>query len=213
MATDVATCARMMRALAPRMPERELRSLAGLEVGVAWLDRAEPEVAQVVEAVAAVFPRRRELELPWPTGVLPAFQREIADVHRDLFPRHRELYGRAVATLIERCLAVDDERASAAREARSAYRATFAAALEPVDLLIVPTLPIAPPPREADPLAVRDRMTEFTFPLNAVGAPALALPCGRTRDGHPVSLQLIGRPGADDLVLAAGALLERELAS
>lgn len=213
MATDVATCARMMSALAPRMPQRRLDSLAQLEVGVAWLDRAEPEVAGVVAAALEPFARRHEVELPLPDGVLPAFWREIAEVHRDLFARHRERYGRAVATLIERCLAIDEAQAGAAREARAAYRAAFAAALEPVDLVVVPTLPIAPPPRDADPLAVRDRVTEFTFPINAVGAPALALPCGRTRDGHPVSLQLIGRPGADDLVLAAGALLERELAS
>lgn len=213
MALDVATCARMMRALAPHMPARELRSLRQLAVGVAWLDRAEPEVAEAVEAALSAFPRRRGIRLPLPEGVLPAFQREIAEVHRDLFPRHRERYGRAVATLIERCLGVSDEQAAAARAARAGYHAAFAAALEPVDLLVVPTLPIVPPPRDADPLAVRDRVTEFTFPLNTVGAPALALPCGRTADGHPVSLQLVGRPGEDGLVLAAGALVERELTS
>ena len=38
-------------------------------------------------------------------------------------------------------------------------------------------------------------MTRFTFPLNAVGAPALALPCGRTDAGLPASVQLFGAPG------------------
>ena len=45
-----------------------------------------------------------------------------------------------------------------------------------------------------------------------VGAPVLALPCGPAELGLPASLQLVGRPGDDALVLAAGALLERAIA-
>ena len=46
-----------------------------------------------------------------------------------------------------------------------------------------------------------------------VGWPALALPCGAAEGGLPASVQLVGRPGADALVLAVGALLEQALAS
>jgi Asp-tRNA(Asn)/Glu-tRNA(Gln) amidotransferase A subunit family amidase len=56
-------------------------------------------------------------------------------------------------------------------------------------------------------------MTRNTFPWNAVGAPALALPAGRTEDGAPVSAQLVGRPGDDAFVLGVGALLEAELSN
>ena len=83
-------------------------------------------------------------------------------------------------------------------------------ALEGCDLLLTPTLPILPPPADVDELAVRNTLTRFTFPINALGWPALALPCGEV-DGLPVSAQLIGRPGADELVLAAGLSLERLL--
>jgi Asp-tRNA(Asn)/Glu-tRNA(Gln) amidotransferase A subunit family amidase len=48
----------------------------------------------------------------------------------------------------------------------------------------------------------------MTFPWNVIGAPALALPCGPAELGLPASVQLIGRPGDDPLVLAAGRLLE-----
>ena len=48
----------------------------------------------------------------------------------------------------------------------------------------------------------------LTYPINALGWPALALPCGPAEDGVQASLQLIGRPGEDALVLAAGAALE-----
>jgi Asp-tRNA(Asn)/Glu-tRNA(Gln) amidotransferase A subunit family amidase len=50
-------------------------------------------------------------------------------------------------------------------------------------------------------------MIELTLPWNVVGAPALALPCGAAEDGLPASVQLVGRPGEDALVLAAGRAL------
>jgi Asp-tRNA(Asn)/Glu-tRNA(Gln) amidotransferase A subunit family amidase len=48
--------------------------------------------------------------------------------------------------------------------------------------------------------------------VNALGWPSLALPCGPAEDGLPASVQLIGRPGTDAFVLAAGARLAEELA-
>jgi Asp-tRNA(Asn)/Glu-tRNA(Gln) amidotransferase A subunit family amidase len=67
------------------------------------------------------------------------------------------------------------------------------------------------PPRGIGDLALRERMTQLTYPWNVVGAPALALPCGQAEDGLPASVQLAGRPGDDALVLAAGRALERAL--
>jgi aspartyl-tRNA(Asn)/glutamyl-tRNA(Gln) amidotransferase subunit A len=57
------------------------------------------------------------------------------------------------------------------------------------------------PPADVDELAVRGAMTLYTFPFNALGWPALALG----------NLQVVGRAGADALVLAAGLELEAAL--
>jgi Asp-tRNA(Asn)/Glu-tRNA(Gln) amidotransferase A subunit family amidase len=54
-------------------------------------------------------------------------------------------------------------------------------------------------------------MLQFTYPWNVIGAPALALPCGTAEDGLPASVQLVGRPGEDGTVLAAGRRLEHAL--
>lgn len=208
LAADVAGCAAAMRALAGVEPLEV--GLGELRIGVAWLEAATPAVRDRV--AAALGPLGAEpAGVPLPHGVFPAFQAEIAVVHRELFARHRELYGRNVATKIVACLAVSDEAARAARAERERYRDAFASALEPFDLLLAPTLPIVPPARGVDELEVRARMTQLTFPLNVTGAPALALPCGETAAGLPVSLQVIGAPGADALVLAAGAASEAAL--
>jgi len=54
-------------------------------------------------------------------------------------------------------------------------------------------------------------MTRLTAPFNFSGLPALSLPCGRDDKGLPVSLQLVGRPGADSTVLAVGRWAETVL--
>ena len=59
--------------------------------------------------------------------------------------------------------------------------------------------------------SLRLGITRFTNPFNALGWPALALPCGVADHGLPASIQLVGRAGADALVLGAGIALERTL--
>ena len=99
-------------------------------------------------------------------------------------------------------------RSGSARE----YREQVETALDGLDLVLTPTLPIVPPPlhRGAAPgdLDVREALIRFTYPFSALGWPALALPCGarrgraaRRRSRSPAA------PGSDALVLAAGRLL------
>jgi aspartyl-tRNA(Asn)/glutamyl-tRNA(Gln) amidotransferase subunit A len=188
-----------------------LPSLEEVAIAVAWTENAEPLLRERVEAAAALFPRRSRVDFPLPERFSPAFQREVADVHRDLFAEHGDLYGENVRTKIERCLAVTDDEVEASLAARGAYRERALEALGDADLLLTPTMGFVAPPVGIGDLALRENVIRFTRPFNSLGWPALALPCGQAEHGLPASLQVVGRPGADSLVLAVGELVEAAL--
>jgi aspartyl-tRNA(Asn)/glutamyl-tRNA(Gln) amidotransferase subunit A len=213
MGRDVATCAQMLRALAPGFEPRRIESLEEVSVGVAWTELADPLVAQRVAAAAAAFPRRRAIDFPLPKGVGAVFMREVADVHRDLFREHADAYGDNVRTKIERCLAITDAAHESGLTVLDAYRERCADALADVDLVVTPTVPCVAPPADVDELEVRDRLILFTYPFNCLGWPAVALPCGPAEEGLLASVQLAAPQGADAGVLAVAELLERRLAS
>jgi len=207
-ASTVDGCIELMRALAPGLEPEALGELGELEVGYAWLEQADPLVRARVEEALAHFPRRRAIDVPVESrGEYRLFMREVADVHRGLFPERADEYGDNVRGKIERCLAVTDAEVEAARAARAAYRERFEATTAGIDLLVTPTIPFVAPPADVDELTIRERGISLTFPFDSLGWPALALPAGAAEDGLPASVQLVGRPGADALVLAAGRVL------
>jgi aspartyl-tRNA(Asn)/glutamyl-tRNA(Gln) amidotransferase subunit A len=211
MARDVVSCIRMMVALVPGFAVSKA-SLDEVTVGVAWLEHADPLVRARVEAVVELFPRRTAIGLPLlQESTYPVFAREAADVHRELFAEHAQLYGDNVRIKIERCLAVTDGEYERALAARKQYVADFEAAAEGVDLVLSPTLECVAPPR-IDDLELRERLIRLTYPMNAVGRPALALPCGPAEHSLPASVSLSAPPGGDGLVLAVAAAVEASLA-
>jgi aspartyl-tRNA(Asn)/glutamyl-tRNA(Gln) amidotransferase subunit A len=211
MARDVAGCARLMEALDPAFEPIDLPGLDELEVGVTWTGRADPLVRERVEEAAARFPRSRPLELPLDESFYAVFRHEAAEIHQPLWSEHPELYGANVAAKIERAMEVTDAEYETALRGRALYRERMTEAMAAVDIVVAPTLEMVAPPTGIGDLELRDRMIRLTYPFNAIGAPALALPCGPAEDGLPASAQVVGPPEADALVLAAAELLEREL--
>ena len=180
MARDVATCVELMRALDPELELPDV-SLGDLRIASAW-----------------GAPGGEPVDFPTAADVSPAFMREVGDVHRALYPENAELYGDNIRGKIERCIALPDAEYEAALAARARLSERAATAIEGFDLLVAPVLSCPVPPFDCDEVAVRAAMTLYTFPFNALGWPALAL--GNT--------QIVGRPGADGLVLAAGLALK-----
>jgi amidase len=87
-----------------------------------------------------------------------------------------------------------------------------------VDMWLTPTVAVPPFPigtlRGLAPLETFRRAAElgaFTGPFNVSGQPAISLPAGLSRAGHPIGVQLVGRRGDDAAVLALGRALEERL--
>jgi aspartyl-tRNA(Asn)/glutamyl-tRNA(Gln) amidotransferase subunit A len=207
MARTVAGCSAMLGALVPTFLSEPARRVS---VGVAWADRCTPLVTERIREAAGALDARA-VDFPLPTTIGNAFMREVADVHRDLFAESADSYGPNVQAKIERCLEVTDTEATEAVNRRNGYREEADAALGELDLLLTPTLAFVAPPLPDDEREIREALIQFTFPFNALGWPALALPAGPAEDGLPASVQLVGRPGADALVLAVGEELEASL--
>jgi aspartyl-tRNA(Asn)/glutamyl-tRNA(Gln) amidotransferase subunit A len=83
-----------------------------------------------------------------------------------------------------------------------------------VDLLVTPTMPIPAPAIDdlkKDPGALRPAelvLLRNTRPFNVWGLPAVSVPCGFTKGGLPVGLQIAGAQWREDLVLRLASAYE-----
>jgi aspartyl-tRNA(Asn)/glutamyl-tRNA(Gln) amidotransferase subunit A len=101
----------------------------------------------------------------------------------------------------------------AASLARGAYGSKLRVFMEKYDFLLTPS--IATPAFDVGQLSPLDddgrawmQWTPFSFPFNLTQQPAASVPCGFTKDGLPVGLQIVGRMYDDVGVLAASYAYE-----
>jgi aspartyl-tRNA(Asn)/glutamyl-tRNA(Gln) amidotransferase subunit A len=97
-----------------------------------------------------------------------------------------------------------------ALKVRRRIQEEFQKAFEEVDLIMGPTAPhVAFPLKEKiqDPLSLY-RCDILTAPASLAGIPGLSIPCGLTKAGLPVGLQILGPPLADARVLRAAWTVE-----
>ncbi|TCR62319.1 amidase [Bosea sp. BK604] len=110
-----------------------------------------------------------------------------------------------------------------AQFARSACFQKIQDILSRCDLIASPTLSAPALPVGVDPLGrveiagrdagtIRGAWYPYTYPFNLTGHPALSLPCGLSRAGLPIGLQLVGRWHEEHYLLAIAERLEAVLA-
>ena len=98
-----------------------------------------------------------------------------------------------------------------AQAVRTLIRQDFDAAFKEVDLIVTP---VTPTPafklgeKSEDPLQMY-LSDIFTISVNLAGLPAIALPCGFSKAGLPIGLQLIGRAFQEDTLLRAAYAYEQ----
>jgi aspartyl-tRNA(Asn)/glutamyl-tRNA(Gln) amidotransferase subunit A len=132
------------------------------------------------------------------------------------FPARATEYGEDVRQRIESGEKVTAMQFLAALDVRKQLVAEFEAALKDVDAIVAPTAPVPAPligaesvEIEGEQLGVRPALVGLARPANFTGLPAISVPCGFTKDGLPVGLQLIGRAFDESTLLQIAHSYER----
>jgi aspartyl-tRNA(Asn)/glutamyl-tRNA(Gln) amidotransferase subunit A len=189
-------------------------------------ERLDPEVRRLAEAAVRDMEKRgaavREVSLPHLKESLDAATEislaEALHVHEaaGYFPARAADYGEEVRQRIDSGGKVPATRYLAGFDVRKKLLAEFDAAFQDVDAIVAPTVPVPAPLIGAESVqidgvqtGVRPAIVGHSRPANFTGLPAISIPCGYTRDGLPVGLQIIGRAFDEAMILRIAFSYER----
>src|SRR3989454_1129023 len=202
-------------------------STRGLRVGVlggAIVEKVRPAVSRQVAAAAAALRRRglrvREVAIPemeWTVATqLVTLRAEASAVHARWIRTRPRAYGADVRIRLQLGALVTGADYVLAQRMRARIRAAMSDVFHDIDVLLLPSTPIAAPVvgertvrwrSEAEP---GDRaLVRLTAPFNLTGLPALSVPYGATA-GLPIGVQVVGQWNDEARVLAVGRLIEEE---
>ncbi|MEQ1883998.1 MAG: amidase [Bryobacteraceae bacterium] len=200
-------------------------SIRGLRVGWAknyYCEGVAPEVlASVVKAVKAAEKMGAEIvevEVPDMEALTKAGATsllvEAAEALRPFLHRRAD-FGEDVLGRLDQGKGIPGMDYVRAQRVRFRVRQQFAELMTKVDCLFTPATPMTAPEIGAKEVAingvreeVRTAATRFTRGMNALGMPAISIPCGLSNENLPIGLQIIGAYGEDDFVLRVAAAME-----
>ena len=143
--------------------------------------------------------------------------------HQDAgwYPARSDDYGEDVRSRLELGTRITAVRYLQAREFREKLKGLFHETMSAngIDALVAPTTPMPAPKIGQETVRihgaehpVRALLLRLNRPANLVGAPAISLPCGLTKTGLPVGLQLISDWTDEPLLLEIACDFERACA-
>jgi aspartyl-tRNA(Asn)/glutamyl-tRNA(Gln) amidotransferase subunit A len=180
-------------------PELSAEVKAAVEAGIAEMERAGAVIHEVDIPHVDVARTANNLILA-ADGL--AYHRD------DLRDRWHE-YGRYTRTVIARGAIFSAADYVQAQRFRTYFKRVVAAAMADVDVLVTPTS-TTPAEKIADMDMVKRMLgVGFTGVWNLVGLPALAVPCGFSASGLPLSMQIVGKPFDEATVLRVGDAYQR----
>ncbi|MGA8154270.1 MAG: amidase [Terriglobales bacterium] len=177
-----------------------------------------PEVAAAMEealsVLRAMVAESREVILEVPTDrTLQLF--EAYAYHGEFVARSPDLYQPETLRRIRKGEDVTVEEARNSRQDLLRLRGEIKKIFEEVDLLVTPTTPVPAPdiaelkknPDELRPCELL--LLRNTRPFNVWGIPAISVPCGFTRNGLPIGLQIAGPHWGEAAVLQLAQAYEQ----
>ena len=196
--------------------------IKGLRIGVIrhfWEAdmRAHPDLGPAMDRAIEVFkflgceldeidlrPMQHYLDVKIVTAESELFSIHLPELRGRPQDFGQDFRGRALAA----CLFTSEDYVRASR-CRRVITTEMANIYRRYDLLLTANTSAAPRIDKHDILSFWTSAS-LTTPFDVTGGPALALPCGFTADGLPLSLQIVGRPFDDATVLRAGHAFEKE---
>ena len=202
------------------------RGLDGLILGVPqhyFFDDVDPEVESAVRKAVALMEHNGakvvSVPMPWASVgrainmrvVMP----EAVAVHEEWIGSRPQDYSPEVRARLLADLSTPAVDYVRAQRARRWFCEQMAQAMQGVDVLVTPSVPVQTPTIKAcTPLPGENegsdggRLAIFTGVFNTTGQPSMSIPCGFTKDGMPIGMMLTGRPFDEVNVLRAGAAYE-----
>jgi amidase len=136
--------------------------------------------------------------------------------HADKLPQWKEQMQKGLVWNIEQGLKLTPEEIGRAEALRTTLWHRVRAFMETRELLILPTVAVPPFPVEqpypthinGKPLDNYTQWFFLTYGITVTGLPVISVPCGFTKSGLPVGLQIVGRRRQEAMVLRAAAAFE-----
>ena len=201
-------------------PARPLRLGFSTDLGAVPMAREIAEVTSDAAARLASAGVDVTADHPDFTGAFDAFQTLravlLGTMMGDLLATDRDRINADIVANVERGFAVTPEDLFTAERTRWHLSQRMTRFFETHDLLVCPTASIPAFPvdqryvTEIDGTPCETYIDWFaiTFVLTLTACPVLSLPCGFTKDGLPVGLQLVGKPRGEAALLSAARWIE-----
>ncbi len=231
---DAATLLQVMAGFDPKDPTTRRDSLPdylgaasdglkGIRIGVPhdhFMAQMEPDVGAAIQDALGVLKQAGamlvDVRFPPLEPVVGAHRAiifsEAAAAHEEMIRTRAADISDEVRPLLQSGLFLTATQYLAAQQARKKTIATYRNLWRSFDVLVTPTSPIAAPAIGATTARFGDKevplvraFLDLTLPFNLTGQPAISVPCGFTKAGLPIGLQLVGRPFDEVTLFRAAA--------
>ena len=192
-----------------------------LRVGIPrdfFFDDLHPDIAAAIDKAIQIFvdlnAQIRELKLDVPTDRTLSSAEAYA-YHKPFVENSPDLYQPGTLARIQSGAHISANDALRASRDLQASRHAIQETFNDVDVLLTPTVPIPPPSiaqLRANPDQLRPQellMLRNTRPFNVWGIPTISIPCGFTKGGLPIGLQLAAAPWRGVVLLQAAHAYEQ----
>ena len=138
-------------------------------------------------------------------------QADGATYHRERLEANPELFGADVRQRLESGQDISASTYALARRKQVEARRRSELFFRQYDALLLPSTPITALPIDdiENSASQAPSLTRFTAPFNLTGLPALSVPCGFTKAGLPIGLQIVSGHWQEAKVLRAGYAFEQ----